>query len=292
MADQVPYDAYPPGERRPRPLRNALLVALVAFVLGAALVTWALTRWEPARRLIAPAPAPDAVAGPAQAVPSQTAAPAVQTLAAPASPPVAPEAMAVSEARVAGLESRLAQLDIAAAAAGANAARAEGLMVAFAARRAIDRGMGLGYIEGQLRGRFATTQPRAVAAVIAAAQAPVTLDSLRQELDRVAPALVGNEPGRSWMDGVERALTSLIIVRHREDPSPSADARLSRIRTAIDGGQVDVALAEVARLPARAKADAWMTSARRYIEAHRALDILEAASLTSPQLQQPAVSTQ
>jgi hypothetical protein len=74
----------------------------------------------------------------------------------------------------------------------------------------------------------------------------------------------------------------MFIVRNATTPSPSLDDRLSRARRALDGGQVDTALAEVARLPSRAAATDWMAAARRYIEAHRALDILEAAALTAP----------
>jgi hypothetical protein len=193
-----------------------------------------------------------------------------------------PEATAITESRVAGLEARLAQIDTQASMASANAARAEGLLIAFAARRAIDRGAALGYLEGQLRARFADTQPRAVAAIIAAAQNPVTTEALRQQLDTLTPGLAGNGPGESWWDATRRAAGSLFIVRRADTPSPAADERVGRARRALDGGQVDVALAEIARLPTRTTATAWMTASRRYIEAHRALDILEAAALTTP----------
>ena len=263
--------------RRPRPLRNAFLIALVAFVIGAALVTWALTRWEPARRLIVPAPV--------EAVPQAltTAAPTVTPGPVIAAPPptVSPEATAITESRVAGLEARLSQIDAQASMASANAARAEGLLIAFAVRRTIDRGAALGYLEGQLRARFGDIQPRAVAAVISAAQAPVTLDMLRQRLDAIAPTLVGGGKNESWWDSATRAMGSLIVVRRADTPSPAADERVMRARMALNAGQADGALAEIARLPAHTTADEWMTMARRYIEAHRALDILEASALTT-----------
>ena len=275
----MPDDSYEPVDRRPRPVRNALIIALLAFIVGAALVTWALTRWEPARRLIAPSVATTA------SVPSLTTAPAPAPVATLTSKPaldVTPEAVAVTESRVAGLEARLAQIDAQAANASNNAARAEGLLIAFAVRRAIDRGVGLGYLEGQLRERFAESQPRAVAAIISAAQAPVTLDVLRQQLDVLTPALAGGGPDESWDSAIRRTLGGLFIVRKATSPSPAPDDRVARALLALDGGQVDTALAEVARMPARAAATDWMTTARRYIEAHRALDILEAAALTAP----------
>lgn len=267
-----------PEERRPRPLRNAFLIALVAFVLGVALVTWAFTRWEPARRLILPKPVPAAIA-----VPGADA----QALAAPsitASGGDAAGDVALTESRVAGLESRLAQIDVRADAASANAARAEGLLIAFAARRAVERGGSLGYLEGQLRTRFAATQPRAVAAVITATQQPVTLNGLRQQLDILEPRLVGNPANESWGAALSRNVGSLFVVRKASAPSPAADQRFERARVSLDGGQVDAALAEVARMPGRAAANDWMAAARRYIEAQRALEIIEAAALTSAPL--------
>ena len=92
--------------------------------------------------------------------------------------------LATREATLAGqltaLEARTAAVSSDAMAAGGQATRAEGLMVAFAARRAIDRGVGLGYIEEQLRLRFGRAQPRATAAVIQASHQPVTIEDLRQ----------------------------------------------------------------------------------------------------------------
>ena len=269
--------AVPASVRRARPLRNAFLIALVAFVVGAALVTWALTQWEPARRLIVPAP----VAQTPQTLTTAPVAAAPGAIIAAPPPVVSPEATAITESRVAGLEARLSQIDAQASMASANAARAEGLLIAFAARRTIDRGAALGYLEGQLRARFGDIQPRAVAAVISAAQAPVTLDMLRQRLDALAPALVGGGKDENWWDSATRAMGSLIVVRRADTPSPAADERVVRARMALNAGQADGALAEIARLPAHSAADDWMAMARRYIEAHRALDILEASALTT-----------
>jgi hypothetical protein len=271
-------DSFETGEARPRRLRTTLLIGLVSFILGAVAVSWALTQWAPARRLLTPALPVPATTRPMTA---GTASAPIATLTSPAVAPT-PETVAITESRVAGLEARLAQIDAQAANASNNAARAEGLLIAFAVRRAIDRGVGLGYLEGQLRDHFAETQPRAVAAIISAAQAPVTLDTLGQQLDILTPALAGGGPDESWLSAIRRTAGSMFIVRKATTPSPSLDDRLSRARLALDGGQVDTALAEVARLPSRAAATDWMAAARRYIEAHRALDILEAAALTAP----------
>jgi hypothetical protein len=270
---------YPEDPRPARPLRTALIVAALAFLGGLALMAWALTRWEPMKRLVAGN----------EAVPVVTIAPTRPLVAAAPSgmmtaeaPPVAAtigQATAI-DTRIADLEGRMARIDLRAAAAAGNAARAEGLLIAFAARRALDRGVALGYIEGELRDRFGPTQPRAVAAIIAGAQQPVTIEGLHQGLDAIAPDLVGGGASESWWESTRRTLGSLIVVRKQGTESPAADDRVERAQLRLEGGQVESALAEIARLPARDKAADWMTKARRYIEAHRALDIIEAAALT------------
>jgi hypothetical protein len=270
MASQYPNDPKPA-----RPLRTALIIALLAFLIGLALMAWALTRWEPMKRFVAGnEPAPVATAN----RPLVAASPSAM-MAAEAPPASIGQATAI-DSRIADLEGRMARIDLRAAAAAGNAERAEGLLIAFAARRALDRGVALGYIEGELRDRFGPTQPRAVAAIITGAQQPVTIEALHQGLNAIAPDLVGRGPNEGWWESTRRTLGSLIVVRKQGSESPAADDRVERAQLRLEGGQVETALAEIARLPARAKATDWMAQARRYIEAHRALDIIEAAALT------------
>lgn len=278
MASQYPEDPRPA-----RPVRNALIIAVLAFLGGLALMAWALTRWEPARKLVRDAEPVPTIEAPQPAIPASKL-PNAQ----PVLTETAPIAAAQLDGRIAGLEDRMARIDMRAAAAAGNAARAEGLLIAFAARRAIDRGVALGFIEGELRERFGPTQPRAVAAVIASAQAPVTLEGLHQKLEALRPKLAGPGANESWWDATRRTMGSLIVVRKQGSDSPAPDDRLDRAMLRIESGQVEGALAEVARMPGRANAAAWMIDARRYIEAHRALDILEAAALTGPD---PQIST-
>ena len=102
-----------------------------------------------------------------------------------------PGNVAILEARLAALSSKLDAISEQAAGAGGNAARAEGLLIAFATRRALDRGTPLGYLEGELRLRFGDAQPRAVATIITAAHSPITLADLQAGLEVVSPALLG-----------------------------------------------------------------------------------------------------
>ncbi|MFL6722144.1 MAG: hypothetical protein ACJ8FT_10140, partial [Sphingomonas sp.] len=130
-----------------------LLVALVLILIGAAAAVWALAHYQPAVRFLGIAP-------PAQPV-MLTPKPVV-TNAAPAaeSPPPA------QSGRIAALEQRVAQVESATQRAEGFAGRADALVVAFAARRAIDRGVALGYLENLLVDRFGAQHQAAVATVI------------------------------------------------------------------------------------------------------------------------------
>lgn len=271
---------HPDGPKPARPVRTALIVAALAFLGGLVLMAWALTQWEPMKRFVA-GNAPATVTVQPTANRPLVAASRSGTVA-QALPPVAATIGQTSavDTRIADLEGRMARIDLRAAAAAGNATRAEGLLIAFAARRALDRGVALGYIEGELRDRFGPTQPRAVAAIIAGAQQPVTVEVLHQELIVIAPDLIGGSVNEGWWEATQRMFSNLVIVRKQGTESPAPDNRVERAQLHLQSGQVENALAEIARLPARAKATDWMAKARRYIESHRALDIIEAAALT------------
>ena len=181
--------------------------------------------------------------------------------------------------RIAELEARLANTATAAQTASGDANRAEGLLIAFAARRALDRGLGLGYIEGQLRERFGPTQPQAVATVIAASRQPVTLEDLREGILAITPQLKTGNTTDGWWASLRREVSDLIVIRRDDAPSPRADDRLVRARRMLDSGQVEGALAEVRRLPGAEAGDRWIAAATRYIDARRALDAIETSAI-------------
>jgi hypothetical protein len=184
--------------------------------------------------------------------------------------------------RVSQLEQRIAAVDNQSRAAVGNADRAEGLLVAFAARRALDRGVALGYLEGLLRQRFGETQRQAVATVITASRQPVTLEELQEGLQEVGTSLTGGSPDNNWWRAFRAELSDLVTVRKAGTPSTLPAERLTRATRRLEAGQVDVALAEVLRLPGRDNASAWISAARRYVAARRALDTIETAALLEP----------
>lgn len=186
-------------------------------------------------------------------------------------------------ARVAELEQRLSRITLEAASASGNASRAEGLLVAFAVRRALDRGLSLGYLDAQLRLRFGDDQPNAVKTIIETSRDPITLEQLRTELDAIAPELVGrqNDNGSLWT-GIRRELGELFVVRAAGTQSPRATERIERARRYLAGGMADKAIAEVEAMPGSEAANEWLMEARRYHEARRALDLIETAAILEP----------
>jgi hypothetical protein len=252
----------------PRPslsLGAKLLIALTLIIAGAAAATWGLARSDRAARLLGVAPvivpAPQQLT---QITPSITA------------PALAPDA---AQARVAELEARLARVENATQRAEGSAGRADALVVAFAARRAIDRGVQLGFLEGLLVDRFGPQHPRAVATIVTSSRTPVRLDDLVADYARLAPELRSGGPEESWWTGIQRELGSLIYVHRADRPSARPDARYQRAQESLQAGEVDAALAETMRLPGAQRAAPWVDKARRYVAAHRALDEIESSAL-------------
>lgn len=246
---------------------------LLAFVIGVAITLWAFPRLE---HLWSPRPVLS-VADQARLPPVVTG-----TRQPAALRPADAAAQELLDLRVAQLEERLTRINIEAQAASGNAARAEGLLVAFAARRALDSGAPLGYIEGQLRLRFGMAQPRAVATIINASREPVTLVDLEAGLADLAPRLSIDPPGTSWWTTFKRETSNLVTIRKSTTPSPQPERALQRARRLLESGRVEAAMAEVERLPGRALADRWLQMARRYREARRALDLIETAAILEP----------
>ena len=229
---------------------------------------------------VAPAAEPSAVAATPKALIAAQPTPAVQQLVAP--PLTAAESGAIA-ARLGLLEERLARINLAAESASGNAARAEALLVAFAARRAVERGFPLGSMEAQLRLRFGESQPNAVDSILSASANPLTADQLKQKLDDLRSVLTVDS-GAGWLTQIGTSLRSLIVVRSAEEPSSRPNRRFERATHAIDNGRVDEAIIEVEAMPGHADplAAAWLTEARRFNDARRALDLIETAAILEP----------
>lgn len=266
-----------PLPRPRRTLATTLLVSLLAFVLGGAAVAWLVSSGNlpyalPAAGKTSPAPARET------ARPLAAPAPA----AASAAPGDDPASLGLVETRLALLEERLTRIDGDASAAAGDAARAEALLIAYAARRRIDKGEPLDFVADQLKLRFGGAQPQAVQTVIEAAKTPVTLDELTSQLDAAAPALSGTLRDESGWARLRREFASLFVVRRAPVAAMAPTSRVARARLMLARGQVDEAIADVERLPGADGAQNWIEAARRYDAAQRALDVIETTAMLEP----------
>ena len=242
--------------------------ALLLLFVGGALAAWGLARWDAGARFLGVAPAPP-----------------ISTPRLAAAPVVAPAVALPAEAeRVAALEARLVLLERQTLSVQGSAGRADALVIAFAARRAIERGVALGYLEPLLVERFGTNHQAAVATVVTASRNPVTQAELIADYDKLGPLLRGTGPAEGWWAGARRELGTMVSIRRNDSPSPRPAARFDRARARLDSGEVDAALAETMRLPgaARPEAQGWIARARRLIAAKRALDEIESFALVGP----------
>lgn len=246
-----------------------LLVGLLLIIVGAAAAVWALAHYQPAARVLGVVPPHP---------PAMLSSTPATTGARPA-PPTAAPARPQDQIRIASLEQRLARVENATQRAEGSAGRADALVIAFAARRAIDRGVALGYLENLLAERFGRRNPHAVATIISASHQPVLLDDLISRYDMLGPELRRGGPQESWWSNFRRELGDLVEIHSTERPAANADARYQRARQRLAAGDVDQALAETMRLPGATRAGDWIAKARRYIAAHRALDQIESAAL-------------
>ena len=268
--------------RRKGPSAKPVLVAVLAsFLLGGAVAGYAvysMTDRAPAATGNAPSK-PQTLSSPAsspvptpKATASQAAREAVQRVA---------EQQGGIDSRLAAAEQRLARLDLQAQAAAGNTARAEGLLIAFATRRALEKGAELGYLSDQLRLRFGDAMPNAVDTIIRTSRNPITLDQLIARLEGLSPRLFETN-GQFGFARLSEELSQLFVVRRESAPSPQPQRRLDRARLFLESGRTDSAIAEVRNLPGASSAEGWIRDAERYAAVQRALDLIETAAVLEP----------
>ena len=262
------------GTRRARPIGGRIVVALVLLVMigGLGALVWTMTGWKDGPHI---GWGSDETANSAVAATTDTTQQAANPV--PGTAPAGP-----LEGRVLDLEQRVIRVQVAAQSASSYANRAEAIMVAFAARRSLDAGQPLGYLEGQMRLLFGDAQPKAVATIVNAAADPVTINKLRAGLDDINGLVGKGDPREGWWSSAMRSFGSMVTLRRAGAPAPDPDQRLARARRAVEAGQIEDAIKEMAALPAQPTISQWLEQARRYNEARRALDVIEQAAILEP----------
>lgn len=277
------------SDAQPRRSRVGVLAVSVALALivGIALMAYAVQRsggWFIRQPDAADATPPRA----ANFIPPQPAPVVPQTAG------IDPAVLAAREsglaAQLTALESRTAAVSADARGAAGQAARAELILTAAAARRAAEAGAPFGVLEDRLRTRFAATCPNAVAYLIASARRPMTLAVLQAEFEARAGRLQSGGDG-DWLSSLTRELRTLVVIHDEATPSPLPSARIVRARRLLASGQVAGAIAEAERLPGARGAADWFAAARRYVRTREALDRIEDAALTAPDPVAPPAAT-
>ena len=243
-----------------------LLLVIALLLAGAAGAAWALARYDKAAHFLGIGPKPL----PAATMPSSTLPPQKIALV----PAPAAESQEIEK-----IEDRLEQVETTTERVEGSAGRADALLVAFAARRAVDRGVALGYLEPLLLDRFGRTHARAVATIVTGSHAPVRLNDLTRQYRELGPVLRSTAPTDGWVSQFQRELGSLVQIRRADRPSTQPDARYLRALSALENGEVDIALAETMRLPGAGRAEQWIRQARQYVAVQRALDEIESGAL-------------
>ena len=255
-------DPAPQIQTSTRSRSGVIFVVLLAFLLGALLVAWAGSRGYLDR--FQPTPEASGTSEPALVTNDEGVLPetAATTTRATKPTPEELETIGTLEGRLAMLEDRLSRIDQQTDSASGNATRAEGLLIAFAARRMIDRGEPLSYVADQLRLRFANAQPRAVQTIIDFSKNPVTIDELRARLEALSPELSLTDQKQSLWERARREVSSLFAVHRDSSALLTPQARIERAGV--------------------------MLTARRYQEAQQALDLLETTAMLEPRRLQDA----
>lgn len=274
-------DDYISTRRKGPSARPVLVAVLASFLLGGAIVGYAVYSMtdRDAPETASTAQDPQLLASPTAdptPTPSATASEAAQQ----AVKRVEQQQGGIDQ-RLAAAEQRLARLDLQAQAAAGNAARAEGLLIAFATRRALEKGAELGYLADQLRLRFGDALPNAVDTIIRTSRDPITLDQLIARLEGLSPRLAQPNDQRGWARFGEE-LSQLFVIRRESAPSPQPERRLERARLFLESGRTQSAIAEVRNLPGADEAEGWIRDAERYAAAQRALDLIETAAVLEP----------
>ena len=286
----APDPARPTRAPDPSRLRFMLIWVVVAFIGGLLAMGWIMTNLDRVWPFGETAEVGNGVA----AVPVDAPPPATPALArlADSVDPVTGRAVAPAPAeagtgtvagslgplpqQVADLESRLARIRVMTDNAAANARRAEAILLAFAARRTIERGVPLGFLQTQLRARF-PNQPRAVDAIVDAAANPVTVESLRAALPELQIRRSSAGGGLlAFLRGEGRPLVRLV---RADEPVTDPDTLLQEAGNALGRGNVEAALHRVERLPPTPERLEWVRSARRYVAVNQALDVIETAAI-------------
>ncbi len=184
--------------------------------------------------------------------------------------------------RVDSLDDRLSRINVQAQQASGNADRTESMLIAFSARRAIDSGSALGYVENELRLKFGNSNPDDVRIIVNAGNNPVRLATLQNQLDIASEILLSPSSDASIWDVIKKEFGELFVIRKAGSQPPQPERRLARIKTSLANRDVKTAILEMEQMPGAENARGWISLAKRYLRVQKALDAVEKTAISIP----------
>lgn len=280
------YEKINPTPNGGMKFRTILILLLIAFVGGIIAAGWAITKYDlfqmdsdNAAIVIDPATVSNAnEAAPVASLPNNQRAEQPENI---ENQNDSINDQLINE-RVDSLDDRLSRINVQAQQASGNADRTESLLIAFSARRAIDSGSALGYVENELRLKFGNSNPNDVRDIIDAGNNPVRLATLQNQLDTASEILLSPNSDASTWDIMQKELGELFVIRKAGSQPPQADRRLARIKTALSNRDVKTAILEMEQMPGAQNAKEWIAMAKRYVRVQQALDAIEKTAISIP----------
>lgn len=168
----------------------------------------------------------------------------------------------------------------------AAADRVQAVLAVQLVRRALEAGKPIGPLDMALRQSFEARYPAAVQAVTALGASPVTLATLRRDLDAMrAPAAVTRPAGprKSWLTAFSDSVAGAFAAPPATPPAAAA-APLDAAAAALARGDVAAATAQLRRLPDanRPAVTGWIAAAERLRIGTESLATLETATALLP----------
>lgn len=244
--------------------RSVALITLLAFAGGSAVTIWAESQYGILNPILG-----RAVYGSS----------ADKTVAAPSSKPiVAPNVIPTALPETAS-----------AAPTASITPQSEAMMIATAARRAVETGSPLGNLDGQLQQRFGAVAPAAVTRVINAAARPITLSALQSEFAEFGDTLLTADADTGLWNNFQREMRGLFVLRRGPPTANAPVSRMDRARQFVSSGDIASAIDQIAPLPGAARAANWLARARTFVTTRQALDVIERAAIANAAT--PVVST-
>jgi hypothetical protein len=161
----------------------------------------------------------------------------------------------------------------------ADSAHTEAMLLAIAARRAIENGKPLGGLLPRLQTTFGQTQAQALATLAAAGESPLSNAVLLAEFEEIAPKL-SRPAGTGWAR-IQYELSTLFVLRRSDRAQSPSAARILRIKQNLMAGETPTALRLVRALPGAPNAADWIAKAQKAIAVKGALDTLDRAAISA-----------